>query len=320
MSVPSSGPASQSNPVIGRVRPRGRALTRWWEGFVMAMLVGCAVFSVLITVAIIVVLFGQSVRFFSMEGVSLGGFLLSTEWSPTLSRQHHFGIWPLICGTLSVTAIAMLVALPLGLITAIYLSEFAHARVRATLKPALEVLAGIPTVVYGYFAVTAITPSLKFFYDGFDQFNVTSAGIAVGILCVPTVSSLAEDALRAVPRSLREGAYGLGATKFDVSLRIVVPAALSGIVSAFLLAAARAIGETMIVTLAAGSQAQLTLNPTSQAQTMTGYMAGTALGDTSNFGVEYYSVFAVGATLFLMTLGLTVLGQVVRKRFREAYS
>jgi phosphate transport system permease protein len=219
-----------------------------------------------------------------------------------------------------ITLIAMLVALPLGLVTAIYLSEYAPPRVRAALKPALEILAGVPTVVYGYFAVTAITPALKnYLFHDIDQFNMLAAGLAVGILCLPTISSLAEDALRAVPRSLREAAYGLGGTKFDVSLKVVVPGALSGIISAFLLAVARAIGETMIVALAAGSQPQFTFDPTRQAQTMKGYMAATAGGDLSNFGVEYYSLFAVGAMLFCMTLALTLGGQYIRKRFREAY-
>jgi phosphate transport system permease protein len=236
-----------------------------------------------------------------------------------LGAQKHFGIWPLICGTLLVTGVAMLFALPFGLITAIYLSEYAPRRLRGVIKPVLEILAGIPTVVYGFFALTVITPGLQWLNDGFEIYNVCSAGIAVGIMCLPIVCSLSEDALRAVPRSLREGAYGVGATKFDVSVKVVVPSALSGIVAAFLLAIARAVGETMIVALAAGNMARLTLDPRESAQTMTAYMVQIFLGDASNFGPEYLSSYAVAATLFVMTLGLTLLGHQIRVRFREAY-
>jgi phosphate transport system permease protein len=300
------------------VRNRSAALRRIRESLILTALVGCALFSLFTTITIVVVLFSEAGRFFAMYPAA--EFFLGTQWNPKLGNTPVFGVWPLVCGTLLVTGVAMAVALPLGLVTAIYLSEYAHTRVRAVLKPALEMLAGIPTVVYGFFAVMFITPALRsYFWSGIDQFNVLSAGIAVGILCLPTISSLAEDALRAVPRSLREAAYGLGGTKFDVSLKVVVPAALSGIVSAFLLAAARAIGETMIVALAAGSLPQLTLNPARQAQTMTGYMASAAFGDTDTFDVVYYSVFAVGALLFFMTLALTLAGQFVRNRFREAY-
>ena len=208
---------------------------------------------------------------------------------------------------------------PLGLITVIYLSEYAHPTVRAILKPTLEILAGIPTVVYGFFALTVITPGLQFLHDGFQSFNVTGAGIAVGILCLPIVSSLVEDALRAVPRSLREGAYGLGATKFEVSTKVVVPAALSGIISAFLLAISRAIGETMIVALAAGTRPHLTMDPRQDTQTMTGWMVQMALGDVSNYDLSYLSMYAVAAVLFVITLLLTFAGNLVRMRFREEY-
>jgi phosphate transport system permease protein len=213
----------------------------------------------------------------------------------------------------------MALAIPLGLVTAIYLSEYAHRRVRAILKPTLEVLAGIPTVVYGFFALTFITPMLKWFHDGFNTYNAMAAGIAVGILCLPIVSSLVEDSLRAVPRSLREAAYGLGATKFEVSTKVVVPAALSGIISAILLAVSRAIGETMIVALAAGSRPQFTFDPREDVQTMTGWMVQMALGDVSNFNIEYTSMYAVAAVLFVITLALTFSGNVVRARFREEY-
>ena len=277
----------------------------------------CAAFSVFITFTIILVLFRESSRFFRMEGISVAKFFFSAKWSPLFSKD--IGIWPLVSGTLLVTAVAMVVALPLGLVTAIYLSEYAPARLRASLKPTLEILAGIPTVVYGYFALTIITPGLKFLHEGFNVYNAFSAGLAVGILCLPTVCSLAEDALQAVPRSLRDAAYGLGGTRFDVATKVVVPAALSGIVSAFLLAIARAIGETMIVALAAGATPRITADPRNEIQTMTGWMVQMALGDASHESMEYFSMYAVAAVLFLITFGLTVLGNVVRKRFREAY-
>ncbi|MDA8746540.1 phosphate ABC transporter permease subunit PstC, partial [Rubripirellula amarantea] len=225
----------------------------------------------------------------------------------------------LISGTMSVMVIAMCIALPLGLITAVYLSEYAPPRVRGVLKPVLEVLAGVPTVVYGFFALMVITPTLQWFHSGFGVFNATSGGIAVGILCLPTVCSLAEDALQAVPRSLRDGVYGMGGTRFDATVKVIIPAALSGIISAFLLAIARAIGETMIVAIACGSRPQVTLDPRDEIQTMTGFMVQMAGGDVSNFGTEYYSMYAVAFTLFIITLSLTMVGNVVRKRYREAY-
>lgn len=299
-----------------------RALT--WvhlqELAIKSLLVICTLFSVSITLAIIVLLAVETAKFFQMPGTSWSGFLLGTTWNPLLGETKHFGIWPLIAGTLWITAIAMLVAVPLGLITAVFLSEYAPRGLRAVLKPTLELLAGIPTVVYGFFALTVITPLLRSI-PGFevDVYNALSAGIAVGILSIPTISSLSEDALQAVPRSLREAAYSLGGTRFDVSVKVVIPAALSGIVSAFLLGATRAIGETMIVALAAGSRARISWNPTVEMQTMTGYIAQIAKGDVSNFGVEYYSIYAVAAMLFTITLCLTIIGHLIRKRFREAY-
>jgi phosphate transport system permease protein len=245
------------------------------------------------------------------------GFFGTGKWSPQYS--YDYGIWPLITGTVCVSLIAMIVALPLGLVTAIYLSEYAPRKLRAFLKPTLEILAGIPTVVYGYFALRIITPGLIMMHNGFGGFNALSAGLMVGILCLPIVTSLAEDALQAVPRSLRDAAYGLGSTRFDVSIKVVLPAALSGIVSAFLLAIARAIGETMIVALAAGSTPTLTLDPRKETQTMTGYMVQIIGGDAPHGTPEYSSLYAVAAMLFVMTLSLTVLGNVVRRRFREAY-
>lgn len=278
-----------------------------------------AMFSLLVTIAIVVVLFGESFRFFQRDEVTVAEFFFTAEWYPLLGSTKQFGVWPLVSGTLLVTVVAMLVALPLGLITAIYLSEYAPRKLRGVLKPALEILAGIPTVVYGFFALTIITPALKFLHEGFNVYNAAAAGLAVGILCIPIVSSLCEDALQAVPQGLRDGAFGLGATRFDVSMKVVVPAALSGIVSAFLLAIARAVGETMVVALAAGNTPKLTFDAREEIQTMTGFMVQMALGDVSNFGVEYLAMYAVALVLFIMTFGLTVLGQLIRKRFREVY-
>lgn len=300
-------------------RRRSRGIQKVREGGIVSLLVFSGLFSILVTATIIIVLGRETVYFFLSDEVSLSEFFFETRWSPLLGKEKHFGIWPLISGTLLVTAIAMLLAIPLGLITAIFLSEYAPPRLRSILKPALEILAGIPTVVYGFFALVFLTPTLKWFDDDFGSYNAGAAGIAVGVLCLPIVTSLCEDALRAVPRSLREGALGLGATKFDTSIKVVVPAALSGIISAVLLAIARAIGETMIVALAAGATPKLTADPRESIQTMTGYMVQMALGDVTNFGVEYFSMYAVAATLFVLTFSLTVIGQLIRQRFREAY-
>jgi len=301
--------------------PRKRSHTLQWVGESSAkiFLSVCSSISVLTTVSILVVLIVESVRFFGMEEVSFAEFFTGFEWNPLLGAEKHFGIWPLICGTMMVTVFAMLIAIPFGLITAIYLSEYAPGAVRGVLKPVLEILAGVPTIVYGFFALVVITPTLQQLYSGFQVYNVMSAGIAVGIMCLPIVCSLSEGALQAVPNSLREGAFALGATKFDVSVRVVTPAALSGIIAASLLAIARAVGETMIVALAAGNLARLIWNPTEQAQTMTAYMVQIFLGDTSNFGAEYYSAYAVAAMLFVITMILTILGHRIRVRYREVY-
>lgn len=303
------------------LRGGGRSLTmvRARELAIYSVLILCGLFSLLITGSIIYVLAAETLTFFRSDEVTLRNFFGSTVWNPLLGGQKSFGIWALISGTMLVTVIAMAIALPLGLVTAIYLSEYAPKRVRNVLKPVLEVLAGVPTVVYGFFALMTITPILQWLHSGFSVYNAASAGIAVGILCLPTVCSLAEDALQAVPRALRDGAYGLGSTRFDVSVKVVVPAALSGIISAFLLAIARAIGETMVVALAAGSLPQTTIDPREQVQTMTAFMVQMASGDVSNYETEYYSMYAVAATLFLMTMALTMIGNSVRRRFREAY-
>jgi phosphate transport system permease protein len=287
---------------------------------VRGALFGSALLSVATTATIIAILASETIRFLGMPGVSVADFLLGTTWSPLLGADKHFGIWPLLCGTFLITAIAAAFALPVGLVTAVYLSEYARPRVRAAVKPALEVLAGIPTVVYGYFALTVITPFLHdHVSERFGTFNALGAGLAVGIMILPIVASLSEDALRAVPRSLRDAAYALGGTRFDVSVKVVVPAALSGIMASWLLAITRAIGETMIVALAAGGMAAMTLSPTAEVQTMTAYMVQIFLGDAPATGVEYRSSYAVATVLFVVTLGLTLVGNLVLRRFREEY-
>ncbi len=316
--------ARSAHEIFQSIHQRDLAAARRWQHTkelgIFSGLAASATFSVVITATIIVVLFAESLRFFGRPEVSISEFFFTTTWSPLLGETKRFGVWALISGTMLVTVVAMAVALPLGLVTAIYLSEYAPKKLRAVLKPALEILAGIPTVVYGFFALTFITPHLlKPLHEGFNGYNAFTAGIAVGILCLPIVTSLTEDALQAVPRSLRDGALGLGGTKFDVSMKVVVPAALSGIISAFLLAIARAVGETMIVALAAGSRSQFTFDPRDEVQTMTGFMVQMALGDVSNFGTEYFSMYAVALVLFLMTLAFTIVGQVIRKRYREVY-
>jgi phosphate transport system permease protein len=301
---------------------RGRHLR---ERVVKVVLTACAYLSVLTTFGIVLVLIFETLRFFGK--VSIVEFLTSTEWSASFSgAQAHYGILPLVSGTLLTTAIAIAVALPVGLLAAIFLSEYASTRLRRWLKPALEVLAGVPTVVYGYFALTFVTPLLKgevvpWFAPvaGLPVFNALSAGLVMGVMIIPTVASVSEDSIYAVPRSLREGAYALGATKREVATRIVVPAALSGIVASFVLGVSRAIGETMIVALAAGNQAQLTFNPLVSVQTMTAYIVQVASGDTARGTLTYQTIFAVGATLFVMTLILNIISYWFVRRYREAY-
>ena len=265
---------------------------------------------------VVLVLTGETLQFF--REVSIVEFVTSTRWEPMFQEQH-FGVLPLLTGSVLVAGGAGVIALPLGLLTAIFLSEYASARLRKILKPVLEVLAGIPTVVYGYFALTFVTPLLRLVFPQTDIFNAASASIVVGIMIIPTVSSLSEDALRAVPNVLREGAYGLGATKLEVSTRVVVPAALSGVIASFILAISRAIGETMAVTIAAGNLANLTLNPLESIQTMTAYIVQASLGDTPQGTLAFRTLFAVAMTLFLITLAMNVLSQRILKRFREEY-
>jgi phosphate transport system permease protein len=277
----------------------------------------CALVSVGTTLGIIVVLVTETFSFF--KTVPFWDFISDTQWTPKFQPQH-FGILPLVTGTLLVALGACAVALPVGLATAIFMSEYAPDRLRRTLKPILEVLAGIPTVVYGYFALTFITPNLiRQVNPDAAIFNAASAALVMGIMIIPMVASLSEDAMVSVPRSLRDGAYALGASKLQVSLRIVVPAALSGIIASFILAASRAIGETMIVTIAAGAVPNLTANPFEGVQTMTAYIAQTSLGDTPHGSIEFMTIFAVGMTLFVMTFLLNIIADIVVRRYREVY-
>jgi phosphate transport system permease protein len=276
----------------------------------------CALLSVLTTLGIAAVLVIESIPFFAE--VSLASFFGEMRWTPEYASQH-FGIWPLLSGTFLITGIAAVLALPLGLMSAIYISEYAPRSIRVWLKPTLEVLAGVPTVVYGYFALTFVTPLLDTFVPGLNTYNALSAGLVVGVMIIPMVASLSEDALQAVPRSIREGGYALGATKIEVTGRVVVPGALGGIVAGFILAISRAIGETMIVTIAAGQQANLTADPTQSVRTMTAYIAQIASGDVAQGTVVYDSIFAVGLVLFLITLALNLFANDFVRRFQERY-
>ncbi|WP_242856092.1 phosphate ABC transporter permease subunit PstC [Ruminiclostridium josui] len=245
-------------------------------------------------------------------------FLFGRKWTPLFSNPS-FGVLPLVMGTLIITLVSAVISIPIGLFTAIYLSEYANKRVRKVIKPILEVLAGIPSIVFGYFALTLITPLLKAFIPQTEIFNALSASIAVGIMTIPLVSSLSEDALRAVPDSLRQGALALGSTKMETSLKVVVPAAISGISASFVLAISRAIGETMIVTIAAGARPNLTFNPLESMQTMTSFIVQASQGDNPHGTVGYYSLFAVGLLLFIITLGLNILSHYMVEKYRKEY-
>ncbi|HOW70055.1 MAG TPA: phosphate ABC transporter permease subunit PstC [Phycisphaerae bacterium] len=294
-----------------------RAILRCKEQAIHGGLLVCALLSILTTAGIIWVLATESFAFF--RHVSVGQFFLGTRWAPLL-EPRGYGVLPLVAGTFLVAAGALLVALPVGLAAAIYLSEYAPRSVRQIAKPLLEVLAGVPTVVYGYFALTFITPHLlQPMLPRTEIFNAASAAIVVGIMIIPTICSLCDDAFRAVPQTLRHAAYALSATRLEVSTRIVLPAALSGVAASVLLALARAIGETMAVALAAGMTPKLTLNPLESIQTMTGYIVQVSLGDTPAGTVEYQTIFAVGMALFLITLAINLLAQQVLGRFREVY-
>ena len=277
----------------------------------------CAAGSILVTLGIILVLLWETAAF--LRDVPIAEFLFGTQWTP-LFYEKHFGILPLVTGTFLVSLIAMAVALPAGLLTAIYLSEYAKPTVRRVVKPILEILAGVPTVVYGYFALLFVTPLLQRFVPGLAGFNALSPGIVMGIMILPLVSSLSEDALHSVPTGLREGAYALGATRMQAALRVVVPAAFSGISAAAILAASRAIGETMIVAIAAGQEPRLTFDPRVPVETMTAYIVQVSLGDTPAGTVEYRTIFAVGMLLFVSTFILNLISNWLRERFREEYA
>jgi phosphate transport system permease protein len=303
----------------GLFRKSRRGVVPAKEALIQGFCFLCAAVSILTTLGILYTLLAETLAFFRAPGVSVREFFLGKEWAPTF-RDAKFGIQPLVAGTLMITVGAALIALPLGLMSAIYLSEYAHPRVRTILKPILEILAGVPTVVYGYFALFHITPLLRKFIPDVEVFNALSGCIVVGVMILPLVSSLCEDALTAVPRGLREGAYGLGSTKFEVTTRIVVPAALSGVSAAFILAISRAVGETMAVTLAAGQTPNLTLDPRESIQTMTAYIVQISKGDTPAGSTAYLTLFAVGMTLFLMTMALNIAAHWLVKRFRMVYS
>jgi phosphate transport system permease protein len=299
----------------------GPSLTRHsrrFESLVRILLFACGVVSVFTTVGIVIVLGAESLSFFQATGANLLEFIFGPVWQP---QTGSFGILPLLTATLVTSFWAMVVALPLGLGAAIYLAEYAAPRTRETLKPVLELLAGIPTVVYGYFALTFMTPVLRgiFGSDTVQIYNMLSAGLVMGIMILPTIASMSEDALTAVPRSLREASYGLGATRFETISRVVLPAALSGLAAAFLVGISRAVGETMIVALAAGAGTNLTLNPFQQAETITGHIARISGGDLPYGTIDYESLFALGLALFVFTLLINLVSQWVSRRFREAY-
>ena len=309
---------SDLNPASSLRSSRRTKIRRAREAPIYVFLFFCAALSIVTTVGIVFILFEETLSFFAE--VSLVEFLTATEWTP-LFAEKHFGVLPLLSATMLMAAGAMLIAAPLGLLAAIYLSEYAPPAVRSAVKPVLEVLAGIPTVVYGYFALQFITPDLlrNIFGDSVNIFNAASAAIAMGIMILPMISSLSEDAMRAVPMSLREGAYGLGANRFEVATRVVFPGALSGIAAACILAASRAVGETMIVTIAAGQIPNLSWNPFEAMEAMTAYIVQISLGDTPRGTIEHSTIFAIGMLLFLCTLLLNVVAQWLLGRFREVY-
>lgn len=286
------------------------------ETAIEAVLLLCALFSVFITLSIVFILSYESFGFF--KEVSLKEFFTGTQWTP-LFAEPKFGILPLVSGTLLTTGIALSVALPLGLLVAVYLSEFAPHKMREIIKPVLELLAAVPTVVYGYFALLFLTPILQRFIPDLSGFNAMSPGIIMGIMIIPYVSSVSEDAMIAVPMHIREGSYAMGATKLQTAFKVIIPSAFSGIAAAFIIGISRAIGETMVVAIAAGGMPNLTANPLEPVQTLTAYIVQVSLGDAPHGTVEYKTIFAAGMTLFFMTLGFNILGFWLRKRIREVY-
>jgi len=286
------------------------------ERFIEFLLMLCALSAVFTTVAIVAILVYESYSFF--EHVSIVDFLTDNQWTP-LFEDAHYGIMPLVSGTLTISFVALAFAIPVGTTAAIYLSEFASHKTRETVKPILELLAGVPTIAFGYFALLLVTPLLQWVFPDLPTFNMLGPGIVIGIMVVPYIASVAEDAMRAVPMSMREGSYAMGATRFQTAMRVVTPAAISGIIAAYILAISRAIGETMVVAIAAGQQPNLTFNPMDSAATITAYIVQVAMGDLPHGSIGYQSIFAAGLVLMLMTLFFNVLGHFTRKKFREAY-
>ena len=307
--------AAGGGPAMGAPAPhfRTRKLSTLTEKLIGAMLLACALVSIVTTAGILFVLLYEAVAFFSE--VSFVEFLGDTEWTP-LFADKHFGIWPLVAGTALTSFIAMVVALPTGLLAAIYLSEYAPERVRRVLKPALEILAGIPTIVYGFFALVVVTPALQHIIPGLNGFNALSAGLVMGIMIMPMISSLSEDALYSVPNSLREAAFGLGSTQMSSVVRVVVPAASSGIIASVILAVSRAVGETMIVVVAAGQNPNMTLDPREMVQTMTAFIVQISMGDVQHGSLEYRTIFAVGTALFVITFVMNLLAQRIARHYR----
>jgi phosphate transport system permease protein len=313
-------PAAPGGPQIDLTRRSGSSAARGSEKLIEFVLRLAGYSSVLITVGIVGVLVYES--FFFFREVGFVKFLFDTQWTPTFSDQH-FGIWPLVCGTLVTTTVALLVAVPVGTIAAIWLSEYCRPAAREIIKPVLELLSAVPTVIYGYFALLAVTPLLQFLLGEMGvqlpSFNMLSAGLVMGIMIIPYVASLSEDAMRSVPMQLREGSYAMGATRVQTALRVILPAAFSGVTAAYILGIARAVGETMIVAIAAGQQPNLTADPTEGGQTLTGFIVGISKGDTPHGSIEYRTIYACGLVLLLLTLAFNVAGYLIRKRYREAY-
>lgn len=312
-----TGPASRVPPHdVDFTRRRGGA-SAWFEGGIKALCFACAAISVVTTIGILYVLIRESLVFF--REVPVLDFFTGRDWSPTFDNPKY-GVLPLIAGSVLIVVGSAVIAIPLGLLAAVYLNAYASVRARRRLKPTLELLAGIPTVVYGYVGVFVVTPILRHFIPSVGQFNAASGAIVVGVMILPLVSSLCEDALEAVPKNLAEAAYGLGATKFEVQTRVVIPAALSGIVASFILALSRAIGETMAVTLAAGATPNLTLNPAESIQTMTAYIVQISKGDVPAGSTAYHTLFAVGLTLFASTMVMNLFAIRLVKKFRQVYA
>ena len=314
--IASGANVSAMPPVPHAARLSGRRLRIVRERFIETLLMLAALVSVFTTLAIVTILVKESAVFFRQ--VPLWDFLTDTQWTP-LFDDAHFGVMVLLSGTLTSSLVALAIAIPLGTVIAIYLSEFAPFSVREVAKPFLELLGGVPTIIYGYFALLFVTPLLQQLIPGLPGFNLLSAGIVMGIMIIPYVSSISEDAMRAVPMSMREGSYAMGATRYQTALRVVVPAAFSGLASAYILGISRAVGETMILAVAAGMQPNLTFNPLEPAATVTAYIVQVALGDLPHGSIGYQTIFAAGLTLMLFTLACNIAGHMLRRKFREAY-